>query len=293
MASQSLIYKFKSANLVVQLIVINAIVFLGVRLISFVIQTKPGVLTKWFVLPDAFSELIIQPWAFFTYSFLHFDFFHLLFNMLWLHWFGQIVINLFTPKRFLTLYLLGGLFGGLLFVFAYNLFPVFANSAGYLIGASGAVMAMMVFMATYAPNTEIRLFRFKIKLWHIAAFFVVLDLVRLPTSGNAGGLLAHLGGSIFGYTYARQLFKGNDIGIWFEKIMDAIANLFKTRKAKPFKKVHRTKATLSGLKRSKEKDTKSDHQKKVDTILDKIGKSGYESLTKSEKDYLFKSGKND
>lgn len=293
MASQSLTYKFKSANLVVQLIVINAIVFLGVRLISFVIQTKPGVLTKWFVLPDAFSELIIQPWAFFTYSFLHFDFFHLLFNMLWLHWFGQIVINLFTPKRFLTLYLLGGLFGGLLFVFAYNLFPVFANSAGYLIGASGAVMAMMVFMATYAPNTEIRLFRFKIKLWHIAAFFVVLDLVRLPTSGNAGGLLAHLGGSIFGYTYARQLFKGNDIGIWFEKIMDAIANLFKTRKAKPFKKVHRTEATLSGLKRSKEKDTKSDHQKKVDTILDKIGKSGYESLTKSEKDYLFKSGKND
>jgi len=293
MASQSLTYKFKSANLVVQLIVINAIVFLGVRLISFVIQTKPGVLTKWFVLPDAFSELIIQPWAFFTYSFLHFDFFHLLFNMLWLHWFGQIVINLFTPKRFLTLYLLGGLFGGLLFVFAYNLFPVFANSEGYLIGASGAVMAMMVFMATSAPNTEIRLFRFNIKLWHIATFFVVLDLVRLPTSGNAGGLLAHLGGSIFGYTYARQLIKGNDIGIWFEKIMDAIANLFKTRKAKPFKKVHRTMATLSGLKRSKEKDTKSDHQKKVDTILDKIGKSGYESLTKSEKDYLFKSGKND
>jgi membrane associated rhomboid family serine protease len=293
MANQSLYYKFKTANIVVKFIVINALVFLGVRLISFVIQTKPGILTKWFVLPDAFSELIVQPWAFFTYSFLHFDFFHVLFNMLWLHWFGQIVLNLFTPKRFLTLYLLGGFFGGLLFVLAYNLFPVFANSRGYLIGASGAVMAIMVFMATYAPNTEMRLFRFNIKLWHIAAFFVVLDLVRLPTSGNAGGLLAHIGGAIFGYVYARQLVKGNDIGIWFEKILDGTANLFKTRKAKPFQKVHRTKATRSGSIRSKEKDTKSDHQKKVDIILDKIGKSGYESLTKSEKDYLFKSGKND
>jgi len=154
-------------------------------------------------------------------------------------------------------------------------------------------MAIMVFMAAYAPNTEIRLFRFNIKLWHIAAFFVVLDLVRLPTSGNAGGLLAHFGGAIFGYMYARQLIKGNDIGIWFEKIMDSLANLFKARKAKPFKKVHRTKATLSNAMRSKEKDAKSDHQRKVDTILDKIGKSGYDSLTKSEKDYLFKSGKND
>jgi rhomboid family protein len=293
MAPNSLTYKFKTANVVVKLIVINALIFLGVRLISFVIQTEPGVLTKWFVLPDAFSELIAQPWAFFTYSFLHFDFFHVLFNMLWLHWFGQIVLNLFTPKKLLTLYLLGGFFGGLLFVLAYNLFPVFANSRGYLIGASGAVIAVMVFMAAYAPNTEIRLFRFNIKLWHIAAFFVVLDLVRLPTSGNAGGLLAHFGGAIFGYVYARQLVKGNDIGIWFEKIMDGIANLFKTRREKPFKNIHRTKATPSGSIRSKEKGAKSDHQKKVDTILDKIGKSGYESLTISEKDYLFKSGKND
>lgn len=293
MATQSLTYKFKSANLVVKLIVINALVFLGVRLISFIIQSQPGILAKWFVLPDAFSELILQPWAFFTYSFLHFDFFHVLFNMLWLHWFGQIVLNLFTPKRFLTIYLLGGLFGGLLFVLAYNLFPVFANSKGYLIGASGAVMAVMVFMAAYAPNTEMRIFRFNIKLWHIAAFFVVLDLVRLPTSGNAGGLLAHFGGAIFGYVYARQMLKGNDIGLWFEKIMDGIANLFKTRKGKPFVKVHRNKATQFNSKRSKEKDTKNIHQKKVDAILDKIGKSGYESLTKSEKDYLFKAGKDD
>jgi membrane associated rhomboid family serine protease len=293
MAGNSLRYQFKTANVVMKLIVINAILFIGVRLISFIMQVEPGTLTQWFVLPDDFSDFIVQPWAFFTYSFLHFGFFHILFNMLMLYWFGQIILNLFSAKRFLTIYLLGALFGGLLFVLGYNLFPVFANSRGYLIGASGAVMAAMVFMATYAPNTEMRIFRFTIKLWHIAVFFLLLDLVRMPSSGNAGGLLAHLGGSIFGFTYARQLLKGNDIGIWFENIMDWVANLFKTRKSKPFKKVHRNKATQSNTKRSKDNESKSDHQKKVDTILDKIGKSGYESLTKAEKDFLFKAGKKD
>lgn len=243
------------------------------------------------MLTDDFKTILIHPWSLITYSFLHFGFLHILFNMLWLYWFGQFVLNLFTGKRLLTIYLLGALFGGLLFVLSYNFFPVFETSRGYLIGASGAVTAIMVFIATYTPNTEVRIFTFTIKLWHIALVLFLIDLVRIPTSGNAGGLMAHVGGAIFGFVYATQLAKGNDIGKWFENFMDWVANLFKPRKKKPFKKVHRTTQTPS--QRSNPKDQKSENQKKVDGILDKIGKSGYESLTKEEKDFLFKAGKDD
>ena len=128
---------------------------------------------------------------------------------------------------------------------------------------------------------------FNLKLWHIAVFLILADLVRISTSDNAGGLLAHVGGAIFGYVYAVQLAKGNDIGKWFENILDWFADLFKSRKQKPFKKVHRTAKERQAAREL----NKTDHQRKVDTILDKIGKSGYDSLTKAEKDFLFKSGK--
>ncbi len=291
MATTNFAYQYKMASVLVKLIVINAAVFLVVHLGSFFFSISPQYLTRWFVLSDDLDTLLFRPWTLITYGFLHFGFFHILFNMLWLYWFGQFVLNLFTGKRLLTVYLLGALFGGLLFVLAYNLFPVFAQSRGYLIGASGAVTAIMIFIATYTPNTEVRIFTFTVKLWHIALFLFLFDLVRIPTSGNAGGLMAHVGGAIFGFVYATQLAKGNDIGIWFENFMDWIVNLFTPRKKKPFKKVHRT--TQPAHKRSKPKETKSEHQKKVDGILDKIGKSGYESLTKEEKDFLFKAGKED
>ncbi|MAP81423.1 MAG: rhomboid family intramembrane serine protease [Aequorivita sp.] len=291
MAASNLTYQFKTANVLVKLIVVNVIVFLIVSLGSFLLNISPQYFTRWFVLSDSLDTLLFYPWTLITYGFLHFGFMHILFNMLWLYWFGQFVLNLFTGKRLLTVYLLGALFGGLLFVIAYNLFPAFAQSRGFLIGASGAVTAIMVFIATYTPNTEFRLFTFTIKLWQIALFLFLLDLVRIPTSGNAGGLMAHVGGGIFGYIYAVQLAKGNDIGKWFENFMDWVANLFKPSKKKPFKTVHRT--TRKQPMRSTPKDVKSNHQKKIDSILDKIGNSGYESLSKEEKDFLFKAGKDD
>jgi membrane associated rhomboid family serine protease len=289
MNTGNLSYKFKTASIIIKLIIINLAIFLVVNLAAFLMQIVPVGLVEWFVLPDALGDVIMQPWAFITYAFIHFGFWHLLFNMLWLYWFGNFVLNLFDGKRFLTVYLLGALFGGLLYVVSYNIFPVFENSRSYLIGASGAVTAILVFIATYSPNTEMRIFKWNIKLWKIAVFLVVLDLVRLPTGGNAGGMLAHMGGAIFGYVYGSQLLKGNDIGKWFENFMDWLANLFKTRKQKPFKKVHRT--TTKTTPRSGAAADKSTLQKKVDAILDKIGKSGYDSLTKAEKDFLFKAGK--
>lgn len=291
MAATSLSYKYKTADILVKLIVINVAVFLIVNLSSFFMSISPQYFSRWFVLSDNFDTLLFRPWTLITYGFLHFGFLHLLFNMIWLYWFGKFVLSHFTGKRLLTIYLLGALFGGLLFVLAYNLFPVFEETRGYLIGASGAVTAIMIFIATYTPNTQVRIFTFTIKLWHIAIVLFLLDLIRIPSSGNAGGLMAHVGGAVFGYTYAVQLAKGNDIGKWFENFMDWIANLFKPRTKKPFKTVHRT--TQPKTKRSTSNDTKSDHQKKIDGILDKIGKSGYESLTKEEKDFLFKAGKED
>ena len=273
--------------MVMKLIIINSVLFLAFRLTAFFMQLNPADLTKWFTLPEGVSEFILQPWAFITYSFVHFSFFHILFNMIWLYMFGRIILNIFSGKRLLTIYLLGAIFGGLFFVLSYNVFPVFENKRGFLLGASGAVTALMAFIATYSPNTQLRIFMFNIKLWHIAVFLILADLIRLSTSDNAGGLLAHLGGAVFGYVYAVQLAKGNDIGKWFENILDWFENLFKTRKQKPFKKVHRT-PKKSGV--AKEFD-KSNHQKKVDAILDKIGKSGYDSLTKAEKDFLFKAGR--
>ncbi len=289
MAQGSIAYQWKVQNIAIKLIVINTLVFLLVYLGSFLFNTSKGLLVQWFTLPEGVMDFIIQPWSFITYSFIHFDFFHLLFNMIWLHFFSRFVLNIFNEKRYLTVYLLGAAAGGVMYVLSYNLFPVFDGKIpSVLLGASASVTAIMVFIATYAPNTSFRIFKWTIKLWQIALFIFIYDLIRLPIGGNAGGMLSHFGGAVFGYFYARQLLKGNDIGVWFENLIDWFTDLFKTKKQKPFKKVHRNKKSKSPQR----PPDVSHNQRKVDVILDKIGKSGYDSLTKEEKDFLFNSGKN-
>ncbi|MCC4212315.1 rhomboid family intramembrane serine protease [Leeuwenhoekiella parthenopeia] len=293
MATNDLSYKFKTANIVIRLIVINVVVWLTLMLLEWALNMGP-VLTRWLSLPTDLGRLVIQPWSLLTYAFLHGGFFHIFWNMIILYWFGQIVLNLFTEKRFLTVYLLGALAGGALYVLAYNLFPVLITSTAYLVGASAAVRAIMIFIATYTPNTEVRLIFFNVKLWYIGVFVVLMDLIQLPTSGNAGGLLAHLGGALFGYLYATQLAKGNDIGAWWERLSDTVVGWFKAKPKQPkkakmktvYKNESRTNAGYASSRMSK-----SEQQKRIDTILDKISKSGYESLSKEDKDFLFKAGK--
>ena len=287
MQGQDLVYKFKTLNIANKLIVINIGVFLLFFIASFLFNTSSDVLMQWFVLPEEPIEVLKQPWSILTYSFLHGGFMHILFNMIWLNFFSKFVLNLFSEKRFLTVYLLGALYGGLLFVTAYNVFPVFVSKAGYLLGASASVSALMVFAATYSPNISFRFFMVTIKLWQLAVGLFLLDLFRLGSGTNPGGMLSHIGGGVFGYLYAVQLAKGNDIGLWFEKIVASLANLFKTRKSTPFRKVHKTPKNTIKKKATVVKD---DRQIKIDGILDKIGKSGYDSLTKQEKDFLFKAG---
>ncbi|TVZ53231.1 rhomboid family protein [Dokdonia sp. Hel_I_53] len=293
MENTSLLYKYQTANIAIKLIVINVGVFLVFNLLPWIIQIDAIVLNRYFVLPSDVMRFIEQPWSILSYAFLHSGVWHLLWNMLYLYVFSKFIVNLFSEKRLLTVYLLGGIAGGIVFILLYNLLPAFQGNS-VLLGASAAVNALIVFIATYTPNTEIRVFFFNLKLWHIALIFVLIDLLGLPTSGNAGGSIAHLGGAAFGFLYAQQLLKGNDIGIWFEKLMDAVVNWFsktpKREKKSPLKTVHKrtnTKRTSS----KKVTISKSEQQHRVDAILDKISKSGYESLSKDEKDFLFKAGK--
>lgn len=297
MAASPLLYQFKMANIAIKLIVINAAIFILLNLIPSLFGASFG-FSNWFALPGSFPEYFLQPWSILTYAFVHSGFWHVLWNMYFLYIFSRFVLNLFTGKRFLTVYLLGAMAGGLLYMISYSIFPeLVAKGSSSMVGASAAVNAIIVFIATYSPNTQLKVFMFNIKLWQIAAFFVLSDLMRVATSpDNTGGFIAHLGGAAFGYIYAQQMAKGNDIGAWFEGLMDTVASWFsgtpRPRKSR-MRTVHRSSKAKTKAKPTTTKATKSEKQQQIDVILDKISKSGYESLSKAEKDFLFKAGKDD
>lgn len=288
-------YQYARLSVSEKLIAINVLVFIVMGLITALIGPN---IENWFALPQDFYDFLVQPWSLVTYSFLHGGIFHILWNMYILWVAGRILLNLFDGRRFLNIYFLGVVFGGLLFLLSYNIFPALMGQKTYLIGASAGVMAVLIFVCTYIPNQEVRLIFFNVKLWQIGVFVVLMDLVQIPLGGNVGGRLAHLGGAFLGYVYARQLFKGTDIGAGFSKIIDGIGDMFKSSGKSPgksgkkarMKTVYRKKNATAGAASGSDKE---DHQQKIDAILDKISKSGYESLSKAEKDYLFKAGKKD
>ena len=290
MSTGGLRYQYARLSIAEKLIVINLGVFIINGLVPFLFNLPADSIERWFSLPKDFFDFILKPWSILSYSFFHGGFFHLFWNMLILYMMSRIFLNLFNGRRFLNVYFLGAIFGGLVFLLGYNIFPAVIGVNAILIGASASVMAIVLFVATYTPNSQIRLVFFNIKLWHFAAFFVLSDLIQIPTDGNVGGHFAHLGGALLGYVYARQLGKGRDIGEGFSKFMDGVLNLFKKKEKKaPLKTVYRNQKTTK-VRMSKDYDKES-HQRKVDIILDKISKSGYESLSKAEKDFLFKAGK--
>lgn len=289
MTETNLRYQFNRLSIAEKLIAINVLVFIVNALVPFLFGISKNSIVQWFELPNDFFDFLVQPWSIITYSFFHGGFGHLFWNMLLIYFVGRIFLNLFDAKRFLNVYLLGVIMGGLFFVLGYNVFPAFFDINAYLIGASAGASAILIFICTYIPNQEVRVIFFNVKLWYIGVFVVLMDLIQLPSSGNAGGHLAHLGGALLGYLYARQLYKGTDIGAGFSRFLDAVANLFKrSEKKAPMKTVYRKQSRTTTS--SKNYDAQS-HQKKIDAILDKISKSGYESLSKAEKDFLFKAGK--
>ncbi|WP_338039360.1 rhomboid family intramembrane serine protease [Maribacter litopenaei] len=272
MAGPNLKYQYARLSVAEKLIAINVVVYIINALIPFLLGISKNSFVQWFELPNDFFGFLVQPWSIITYSFFHGGLGHLFWNMLLIFFVGRIFLNLFDGRRFLNVYFLGVILGGLFFMLGYNIFPAFFNVNAALIGASAGASAILIFICTYIPNQEVRVIFFNIKLWYIGVFVVLMDLIQLPTSGNAGGHLAHLGGALLGYLYANQLFKGNDIGAGFSKFFDSIANLFKrSEKKAPLKTVYKNKSSNS-TRNTKDYDALS-KQKKIDAILDKISKS--------------------
>lgn len=237
------------------------------------------------------SSLLWKPWSILTYAVFHSGIFHLLFNMLILHFSMRLFLTYFNQKQLLGLYILGGIFAGFVYILSYFIFPVFKDSQSSLVGASGSIMAILFATVTYNPYMELRLlFIGRIKLWHIAAFIIVLDLIQLPLS-NTGGHLAHLGGALFGYVFIFLLRKGTDVTDVVTKIINFFVVKSTSKPSKtPFKKVHKnyTHTTVQVESKIVRKDKA---QQQIDEILDKISASGYDSLSKEEKDFLFRAGK--
>ncbi|MDO5971686.1 rhomboid family intramembrane serine protease [Flavivirga aquimarina] len=284
--SQDIKDKLSRLNVLEKIIVINVVIYI----LGLLLKSNLG----WFELPSGFSDFIMKPWAIITYAFLHYDFWHLFFNMLWLYFIGRMFLNLFSPKTALNIYFLGAIAGGLLFMLCYTMFPNVFGTNSRLLGASGAVRALLIFLCAYMPNQELRFFTFNIKLWYIGVAIVIIDVIGVFSginnpNGNSGGYLAHLGGVLLGYFYAKQLFKGQDIGKGFERFMDTVFSMFKSSKKGPLKTVHKNKSKVGGYTKADFKEF--NNQKKIDVILDKISKSGYDSLTAEEKEFLFRAGK--
>lgn len=285
--------KYQKGNICLQLIYINVAVFVLATVCEVLLQLfnhSLGGWLSWLELPASFSRFVIQPWTLLTYMFMHAGLLHILFNMLWLYWFGTLFLQFFSAKHLRGVYLLGGICGGLLYMAAYNVFPYFQYmiEGSFLLGASASVLAIVAATAYREPNYPIQLFLFgTIRLKYLALIVIGLDLLFI-TSSNAGGHISHLGGALAGLWFAASLNKGRDITAWINHALDALTRLFSPRVRKPRMKIH------YGGNRQKDYDynaRKKSQSDEIDRILDKLKKSGYESLTADEKKSLFDASK--
>jgi len=288
----------KNDNGLIQLILINGMVFLGIRILE-VILLLSGVISwenrlafnQGFLdilgLPSAFTQLLIRPWTIITTFFTHYGFIHILFNMLFLYWFGSLIKEYLGNKKLINLYILGGLAGGALYIMMYNISPYFANEVGRssLVGASASVMAIVVGAATLMPDYQFHLILLgPVRIKYIAIFYVLMSLFG-SVGSNAGGDIAHLGGSLMGFVYVRQLQKGTDLGSWIESVLHFLRSFFIRPKVKVSHRKPRSSTRPSSSKTAS--PASGIPQDEIDAILDKISAKGYESLTKEEKQKLF------
>ncbi len=281
---------FQAGSILKKLIFINIAVFilirlLGILLLLFNLQDFPILL--YLQLPASPMALLSRPWTLFTYMFTHFEFLHILFNMLWLYWFGELFLQVFNERQLGGLYVLGGLAGALLFVVSYNLFPYFQEVASFsfLMGASASVMAIVFAISFYRKEIEIHLLLFgRIKLIYLALFTFVIDLLAM-TSDNAGGHIAHIGGALFGIWFASRYAQGKDLTAPINRLIDKLVNLGK-RKPKM--------SVTYGGRSNKDWEYNARKQQQaanIDAILDKLKRSGYGSLSADEKKQLFDASK--
>jgi len=285
---------YRQGGVLTKLIYINIGVFITIRLLQVFFSFSSGSaniqdypVLEWFSVPASPMALLYKPWTVLTYMFLHYEFLHILFNMLYLYWFGRIFLEFLNPRQLFGVYILGGLSGVVFYLVSYNLIPVLQaqSSNAILMGASGSVMAILFAIAKYAPNHKIHLMFFgAVPLKYIALFALIIDLISIPALSNTGGHVTHIGGAAFGYFYGSSITRGQDTTAGFNRIMDRWASIFKPKSK--LKVTHRR--PITDLEYNKKKVSK---QKEVDRVLDKIKASGYDSLTKEEKQTLFDASK--
>ncbi len=241
---------------------------------------------NWIALSSDPSVFITKPWTLLTYAFFHDGFGHIFFNMIILNFSSTLFLTFFTQKQLLGLYILRAIFAGIAFVSGYYLL----NFSASIVGASAAIMAVLVATTTYSPLMNVRLLLIgKIKLWHITLVIIVIDLMQIRIA-NTGGHIAHLTGAFFGFVFIKLLENGTDLSKIVSILSDFFVNLFRKSSTTSFKKVHRNYKKPT-VRTSSKIVIKDKTQQQIDEILDKISKSGYDCLTKEEKEFLFKAGK--
>lgn len=276
---------FRGRDTLFTLIVINVAIFLFcaiLRVIGVLFEINYPDLGVYFEVSSNIQIALKHVWTLFTYMFLHYDVWHILFNMLMLYWFGQIFCTYFTSKQLIAVYILGGLAGALFYILTFNTIPYFIKMGdSSMIGASGAVTAIIFASAFYNRNLEVGLLLFgRIKIIYIAIFIFIIDFIALGGGNNTGGHVAHIGGALFGYLFAMQYLKGRDLTKWFNKLIDRLVNLFK--------RSPNMRVTYQRGKTDQEyNQSKHNKEVEIDRILDKIKQSGYNSLNEDEKKRLF------
>lgn len=290
--------KLRNGNPITRLIIINVAVFLIVsifRIISFlsgesgIFLTIEDFIKSNLALPLSLNGLIYKPWTLITYMFTHFSLIHIFWNLITLYWFGELFINYTNSKKLIPLYLLGGIVGALLTIVLFTLVPPFQGYLGAsMIGASAGVTAIIVATATLIPNVNMNmLFIGPVKLLYVALFVIFIDILNVASYDNVGGNLSHLGGALMGFLFIVQYKKGNDLSKGITKFFDWVSGLFKAGPTSKMKVAYKRKVSDEEYNYNKKIE-----QETIDKILDKISKSGYESLSKTEKEILFKaSGK--
>ena len=279
-----IVYQFRQGGVITRLIFVLLAVFLGFETLHLILWAthRDDLYNKiyyLFALPVSFGKLLTQPWSALTWMFMHADIWHIFYNLLWLYWFGEIYQLYMRERRALPIFVFGSLAGGALFmVLSILLPPLRAGGEGYLVGASAGIYAIMFAATALNPDHGVNLFllgRVPIKYIAVASFLISYVAI---THGNAGGMISHIGGAIFGFAYIKSLQAGTD---WFTPL-DKIAGLF--NKSSKLKATH----VRGKDAQTEKKDLTSGEQRRLDEILDKISRSGYNSLSKEEKDFLFK-----
>jgi membrane associated rhomboid family serine protease len=279
---------FRNGSSLTRLIYVNIAVFIFITISAVFgfLLNNPDISDRVIDLlsvPASLKGLLLKPWTIITYMFVHKEILHILFNMLWLYWFGTIFLEYLDQRKLVAVYLLGGLSGAFAYILSFNIFPVFTGivAESVAIGASASVMAIVIAIAAYVPDYTVQLFLFgRIKIKYMALAIFVLTSV-MDFSVNSGGKLAHIGGALFGYLYTLNLRQGRDMGKRLNSVIDYLATLLKPRKK--LKVTHKKPVTEFEYNKMK-----TDQQARINTILEKISKGGYDSLTKEEKETLFK-----